>query len=46
MEGRVAMWVWVKVKPPGDHKFWSMFPLARVPLGGDPIFDPQCGTAL
>ena len=33
-------WVWVKIKPPGDHRFWSMCPLARVPFGV-PIFDPQ-----
>ena len=26
-------WVWVKIKPPGDHRLWSMFPLARVPFG-------------
>ena len=26
------MWVWVKIKPPGDRRFWSMFPLTRVPL--------------
>ena len=31
------------MKPPGDRRFWSMFPLARVPFGV-PIFDPQpCG---
>ena len=23
------IWVWVKIKPPGDRRFWSMFPLAR-----------------
>ena len=23
------MGVWVRIKPPGDHRFWSMFPLAR-----------------
>ena len=34
-------WVWVKIKPPGDRRFWSMFPLTRVPFGGYPIFDPQ-----
>ena len=33
-------WVWVKIKPPGDRRCWSMFPLARVPFGV-PIFDPQ-----
>ena len=26
-------------QPPGDRKFWSMFPLNRVPFGV-PIFDP------
>ena len=34
------IWVWVKIKPPGDYRFWSMLPLARVPFGV-PIFDPQ-----
>ena len=34
-----GIWVWVKIEPPGDHRFWSMFPLARV-LFGVPIFDP------
>ena len=29
-----------KIKPPGDRRFWSMFPLTRVPFGV-PIFDPQ-----
>ena len=33
--------VWVKIKPPGDHRFGSMFPLTRVPFWGYPIFDPQ-----
>ena len=33
-------WVWVKMKPPGDRRFWSMLPLTRVPFGV-PIFDPQ-----
>ena len=34
-------WVWVKIQPPGDRRwFWSMFPLTRVPFGV-PIFDPQ-----
>ena len=30
----------VKIKPPGDLRFWSMFPLTRVPFGV-PIFGPQ-----
>ena len=29
-----------KIKPPGDRRFWSMFPLTRVPFGV-PILDPQ-----
>ena len=29
-----------QMKPPGDHRFWSMCPLARVPFGVS-IFDPQ-----
>ena len=35
-------WVWVKINPPGDRRFWSMFPLTRVPVGV-PMFDPQPG---
>ena len=23
------IWVWVKIKPPGNRRFWSMFPLTR-----------------
>ena len=30
----VANWVWVKTKPPGDHRFESMFPFTRVPFWG------------
>ena len=29
----------IKIKP-GDHRFWSMLPLARLPFGV-PILDPQ-----
>ena len=25
------IWVWVKIKPPGDRRFWSMFLFTRVP---------------
>ena len=32
--------VWVKIKPPKDHRFWSMLPLTRVPFWV-PIVDPQ-----
>ena len=32
-------WVWVKVKPPQNRRFWSMCPLTGVPFG-EPIFDP------
>ena len=32
--------VWVKIKPPGDRRFWSMFPLTRGPFWVH-IFDPQ-----
>ena len=35
-----GIWVWVKIKPPGDRRFWSMFPLTRVPFEV-PILDPQ-----
>ena len=34
-------WVWVKIEAPGDRRFSSMFPFARVPCWADPIFDPQ-----
>ena len=27
-----AMWVWRKIKLEGLRRFWSMFPLARVPV--------------
>ena len=33
-------WVWVKIKPPGDRKFWSLVPFTRFPFKV-PIFDPQ-----
>ena len=33
-------WVWVKIKPAGDHRFWSLVPFTRVPFRV-PIFDPQ-----
>ena len=26
------MWVWVKIKPPGDRTFQSMLPFTRVPF--------------
>ena len=31
------MWGWLKIKPPGDRRFWSMFPLTRVSFGF-PVF--------
>ena len=33
-------WVWVKIKPPGDHRFLSMVSFTRVPFGV-PICGPQ-----
>ena len=33
-------WVWVKIKPPGDRRFLSLFPFAKVPFWV-PISDPQ-----
>ena len=36
---KIHNWVWVKMKPPGDRRFWSMFPLTRVPFWVY-IFDP------
>ena len=33
-------WVWLKIKPPGDRRFWSMFLFTWVPFWV-PIFDPQ-----
>ena len=35
-----AIWVWVKMKPPADRRFWSMFPLTRVLLWVH-SFDPE-----
>ena len=32
--------MWVEIKPSGDRKYWSMFPLTRVPFWV-PIFHPQ-----
>ena len=32
--------VWGKIEPPGDRRFWSMFPLTRVPFWYR-FFDPQ-----
>ena len=34
------IWVWVKIKPPADNRFWSMLPLTRVPFRVH-IFDPR-----
>ena len=33
------VWPWVKKKPPGDHRFWSIFPLAIGFLA--PFFHPK-----
>ena len=38
--------VWVKVKPPGDRKCWSMFPLTRVPFGGHILTHSQIGLPI
>ena len=35
-----SIWVWVKIQPPGDRRFYSLFPFTRVPFWGYPIFDP------
>ena len=35
--------LWVKIKPPGDRRFWSLVPFSRVPFWV-PIFDPQPGV--
>ena len=29
-----SKWVWFKINPLGDRRFWSMFPLTRVPFLG------------
>ena len=26
------IWVWVKIKPPGDRRFWFMCPFTRIPF--------------
>ena len=30
---KYAIWVWVKIKPPGDHKVWSLFHLPGCHFG-------------
>ena len=35
-----AMWVWLKIKQAGLRRFWSMFPLTRVPFWYW-FFEPQ-----
>ena len=37
---KATMWVSVKIHPPGDRRFRSMFPPTRVPFWGYPTFDP------
>ena len=32
-------WVWVKIKLPGDRRFWSMLPFPRIPVWVQ-MFDP------
>ena len=36
----LKIWVWVKIKPPGDRRFWPTLPLVWVPVWVR-IFDPQ-----
>ena len=31
--GLTVTWVWVKTKPPGDRRFWSMFPVTGFHFG-------------
>ena len=38
--GELVVWVWLKIKQEGLRRFWSMFPLTRVPFWV-PIFYPQ-----
>ena len=38
MSGHI--WVWLKIKQEGLRRFWSMFPLSRVPFGYR-FFEPQ-----
>ena len=35
-----SIWVWVKIKPPKNHRFYSLVPFTRVPFWV-PVFDPQ-----
>ena len=35
-----ANWLWLKIKQEGLRRFWSMFPLTRVPLWYR-FFEPQ-----
>ena len=40
---RPEIWVWLKIKQEALHRFWSMFPLTRVPFWR--FFEPQHATA-
>ena len=39
-----CIWVWVKIKPPGDRRFESLFPFTRASHLGC-LFDPQPNNA-
>ena len=36
----IPRWVWVKINPPENRRFWSMFPFTRIPFWAR-MFDPQ-----
>ena len=40
---RRSSWLWVKTRPPGDCRFWSLVPVPRAPFWAFwvPIFDPH-----
>ena len=37
-----GIWVWLKIKPPGDRRFWSMVPFTRVPFWVPHMFIEIC----
>ena len=39
----VERWVWLKITEEGQRRFWSMFPLTRVPFWYQ-FFEPQPGV--
>ena len=40
------LWVWVKIESPGDRRFWSFFPITRVPFALFLTHSPMCNPDL